>query len=246
MTVQAHDRRRSVVATAATLFEQQGYHNTSMSDVAHAVHLAKPSLYHYFPNGKMEILFEIHEEFFGALMGLQAARGGTAASPVEGLRAMMGDIVSVMESHRSYVHVFFAYYQDLSDERLDVVRTNAARYRGIMEDILAAGVRSGAFYPVDVRLATLAIFGMCNWMYHWYRDDGRLRPAQIAEEFAAMVMRGLRADSLAGTTGTAGPSPGPPPTTGTATGHRCPHCHGPVDVVTTVASPGRGGGPKGP
>jgi AcrR family transcriptional regulator len=183
-----------VIAIAAKLFDQQGYFNTSMNDVAKAVQLAKPSLYHYFPEGKAEILFLIHEEFLAALVAAHAAREQESLSASERLYGMMSDIIGVVESLRSHVRVFFEYYRELPTEQLDVVQANARRYRGIMEKIIADGVKSGEFTAnADVRATTLAILGMCNWLYQWYRGDDRLSAQAIADNFFALVMNGLAA-----------------------------------------------------
>jgi hypothetical protein len=34
---------------------------------------------------------------------------------------------------------------------------------------------------------------MCNYLFRWYRPDGRLEPHQIADELIEMVMQGVRA-----------------------------------------------------
>jgi len=45
----------------------------------------------------------------------------------------------------------------------------------MVEDIVCRGTRDGSFRDVDPRLTTLALFGMCNWSYQWYRQGGRSR-----------------------------------------------------------------------
>jgi len=47
-TPRAGGRRAEIVEIAARLFDRHGYHSTSMDDIAEAVGLRKPSLYHYF------------------------------------------------------------------------------------------------------------------------------------------------------------------------------------------------------
>ena len=55
-----------------------------------------------------------------------------------------------------------------------------------------AGER-GELRPVDVRLATLAVFGTCNWAYQWYRREGKLDTRAIAYTFWDIFWRGLAA-----------------------------------------------------
>ena len=50
--------RQEILRAAARLFQQRGYHATSMSDVAAALKLSKGGLYHHFKS-KDEILFHL-------------------------------------------------------------------------------------------------------------------------------------------------------------------------------------------
>ncbi len=49
-----------ILSAAIRLFNQSGYHATSMSDIARAVNIKKPSLYHHFES-KEAILLAILE-----------------------------------------------------------------------------------------------------------------------------------------------------------------------------------------
>jgi AcrR family transcriptional regulator len=50
-------KRHAVILTAARCFKQRGYHNTSIDDVARALNVTKPTIYHYVEN-KEQLLFE--------------------------------------------------------------------------------------------------------------------------------------------------------------------------------------------
>ena len=55
------------------------------------------------------------------------------------------------------------------------------------------GVKQGEFVVDDVDMATLALFGMCNWAYQWYRPGGRLAPHEIAAMFWRIYANGIQA-----------------------------------------------------
>jgi len=59
--------------------------------------------------------------------------------------------------------------------------------------ILEDGVASGEFRAMDTRIVMLGMIGMCNYLFRWYRPDGRLVPDQIADELIEMIMQGVRA-----------------------------------------------------
>src|SRR3954463_3173905 len=113
--IKAETRRRQVVTHAAELFDQAGYHTTNMAELARAVGLEKPTLYHYF-SGKDEILFWIHEEFIDLLIAKDEARQAEELGPGEELRGVMRDVLGLMETHRGHVRVFFEHARELSAE----------------------------------------------------------------------------------------------------------------------------------
>jgi hypothetical protein len=64
----------------------------------------------------------------------------------------------------------------------------------MVETVIERGARAGEFRPLDPRLTTLAMFGMCNWSYQWYRQEGALRTRQIAYSFWDVFLRGISAE----------------------------------------------------
>ena len=43
---------------------------------------------------------------------------------------------------------------------------------------------------VTPRAATLALLGMINWIYQWYKPEGRLVAEQIAQQFTEIFFAG--------------------------------------------------------
>jgi hypothetical protein len=72
------------------------------------------------------------------------------------------------------------------------VRQKRERYAALFLQILEDGVQSGEFRAIDTHSAMLNIIGMCNWMFRWYRHDGRLTPDQIADNMVDLVLSGIR------------------------------------------------------
>jgi len=79
----------------------------------------------------------------------------------------------------------------LSGARLDEVVKRRDRYERILRDVIAAGVRTGAFRSVDAKLVAFAILGSINWIAQWYRPAGRLHSEEIGASFAELFLRGL-------------------------------------------------------
>jgi AcrR family transcriptional regulator len=183
-------RRQEILATAAAMFDEAGYALTSMDAIAAAVGIAKPTVYHHF-GSKHEILSAIHEEFIDQLIARQEARDGVGLRPDQHLLEIMSDILELMETHRGYLRVFFEHHRELPDEVRAAVRDKRDRYQELVVEVIRAGIADGSFRATDPTLAALALFGMCNWAYQWYRPGGRLRPREVAYEFWGYLVRGL-------------------------------------------------------
>jgi len=139
--VNADAKRREIVAEAAVLFDRDGYHAVGVGQIAEAVGIRKPTLYHYV-SSKDELLTRIHEEFIDLLLERQAARpdGGPAADE---LRAVMSDVLELMETHRGHVRVFFEHHRELPDEARHEIRRKRDLYQAGVERAIARGVASG-------------------------------------------------------------------------------------------------------
>lgn len=59
---QAAERRQQLLAAAKSLFAEKGYHATSTRMISQKIGMADGLLYHYFPDGKMEMLQTVVRE----------------------------------------------------------------------------------------------------------------------------------------------------------------------------------------
>lgn len=89
--------RQQILATAARLFEKQGYHATGLSEIIRESGMPKGSLYYYFPQGKEQIGAETalwsSEQTAGYIrMGLSQA-----GDPAEAVRALAFGVAKAIE-----------------------------------------------------------------------------------------------------------------------------------------------------
>jgi AcrR family transcriptional regulator len=186
----ADARRAEVIALAADLFDRRGYAQVSMEQIAAAAGIAKPTLYHYF-RAKDEILRGIHETFIDILLERQDERSRLGLAPSDLLLGAMTDIFGLMETHRGHVRVFFEHHRELPDMARQEIRVKRDRYQQLIQDTVTEGIRTGAFRDVDPGTATLAIFGICNWAYQWWRPGSSADPALTAQKMWDLIIRGL-------------------------------------------------------
>jgi hypothetical protein len=74
-----------------------------------------------------------------------------------------------------------------------VVRRRDVYTAGI-QDLLRRAGEAGELRVTDDRVETLAILGMLNSTYRWYRPGGRLSADSIGLQFGELLLHGLVAD----------------------------------------------------
>jgi AcrR family transcriptional regulator len=201
------DSRQEILRVAARLFQQRGYHATSMNDVAAALKLSKGGLYHHFQS-KDEILFELmsHALDITEQRVLEPVR--SIREPEQRLRALIRFHVDVVLSARDReITVLLHENHPLPPSLRKQVNARKKNYIRFLETLIAEVQQErGILGGVSARAATFALLGMINWLYQWYKQEGTLSAEQIAQEYTEIFFAGaFQALSPAGKT----PSPEP-------------------------------------
>jgi len=73
----------------------------------------------------------------------------------------------------------------------DAIRRRQKEVEQSLQETLQEGIAKGDFAVEDTKIASFAILGAANWIYHWYRPRG-LTPEEIAERFIDFLENGYR------------------------------------------------------
>jgi AcrR family transcriptional regulator len=174
------------------LFSQRGYHGTSMQHLADELGLLRGSLYAHI-GSKEELLFEVVDEGANRFLsrGSEAASARGLAS--ERLRAFLIGHAETAIEHIGAATVFLNEWRYLSQELRDVIRSKRDSYEEIVRTILRDGIASGEFRAdLDVPLAARLVLSAGNWIYTWYRSEGRLSPSDVGAAYADLLVNGLK------------------------------------------------------
>ena len=182
--------REEILVAAAQIFSQKGFHATSMQDIAGAVNLQKASLY-YHVSSKQEILVDLLDRALDLLIERLEAVVKTEEPPEERLRIAMRVYLETLEEYRDLASVLLLEHRSLDPQYHDRHIPRRDRFERIWRDLINAGRDSGAFRPVDPSLTARALLGVMNWTVTWYRPNGTLSAAEIAEMFVDLFLNGL-------------------------------------------------------
>jgi TetR/AcrR family transcriptional regulator len=184
-----------VLEASARLFADRGYHRSSVRDIARATGLTTAGLYYYFKS-KEDLLFLTCDHILQLVeAGLDAALAG-AATPEERLARFVRNHLETFSSHMPEMKVLAHESAHLQGESLERLAAKKRQYflrcAAILGELRGGPGDDGS----DLRTATMALFGMLNWIYTWYRP-GRDPDAQaLAAEMTRLFLRGFLAPPL--------------------------------------------------
>ncbi len=186
-----HEKRRAEILHAAlAAFREQGFHATSLDDIAVRVGIRKTALYHYFAD-KDALLYECHRESLAELERIIGASAECCSGPVERLRYLLREHVRIMTDTLEGSPLAFEV-PALSTKRRAQIVAGRDRYERLLRELVAAGMDAGAFRPVDPKVVVFAMLGSINWIARWYRPDGRMKADELGSQFADYLIGGLQ------------------------------------------------------
>lgn len=186
-------KRDQIVAAAAKVFREKGYHQSTTEDIAAEVGMLKGSLYYYIQK-KEDLLHAVVEKPVQEMVDNLRAIAASDAPVAEKIHLLIADHLRTFDQH--YPHIF-VYLQEIThtsgaDQNRPFSHVGT-EYRRLIEQILCDGVDKGELRrDLDPTLTSLAIVGMCNWMHRWYRPSGKVPAERVADTFASLILDGLR------------------------------------------------------
>lgn len=183
--------RERIVSAALKLFATHGYSETSVEEIVSETGVTKGAFYYYFKS-KEEVLELLHDQFLNYELDRARKVNESQGTPPEKLRVMISDLIHSILLYRANVVVFFQEIDRLpTDRRLEIERRRR-EYQNQVESILRAGIKEGYFNPaLDPVIATLGIFGLCNYTYRWLNPAGRLPVEAVIDMLAQIILQGV-------------------------------------------------------
>lgn len=179
----AHNRLQPLLDGAARVFAQRGFAAASVRDIVQPIGMQPGSLYYHFPT-KEDLLVAVYREGVRRLGASVDAAAALEREPWKRLEAAcvahLGALLDRTDYSQVVIRVRPSDAPTVSDELIALRASYEQRFERLVAELpLARSVRAG-----ELRLMLL---GALNWSQEWYREDGRLTPAQIARRFVGML-----------------------------------------------------------
>jgi TetR/AcrR family transcriptional regulator, cholesterol catabolism regulator len=180
-----------ILRTAARIFAEKSYHSTSMRDISRATNVSLAGLYHYCKS-KEELLFLIQDNCFGRVLETLEHRLQDVTDPITKLSIFIENHLSFFAANMSEMKVLSHEAESLRGDLYTHVSTRKDKYTKLARLILREVQDSQENEePIDLTVATYALFGMMNWIYNWYDPQGKLKVSDLAGNVMKLFLNGF-------------------------------------------------------
>lgn len=187
----AKSTKQRITESALRLFEEHGFHAVTVDKIVKDSNTSKGGFYHNFKS-KDELLYTIHDSFITYVIDKAKEAHSKYDTPAEKLYETVRSFVTMFDMYRAHVTVFYQESIYLSPQYFDSIKKKRDIYKEMMFSVVEEGIRCGEFRKeLPIPITSMAIFGMINWTYKWYKADGKYSVEEIADIYADLVMHSV-------------------------------------------------------
>ena len=192
--LQSSIKKSWILDKAGMLFWKQGYHGTSMRDIASACDCKAANIYNYFKS-KEDILFEVIRDITErAVDSIRHLENDETMNPVEQLRSLIKSHFGVLvQMKQSSVFISDTGLQNLTREHRKAIIELRDIYDNIMLKVIRHGIKSGDFIVKDEKVIVYLISSTIVRSSIWFSPKGRLSAEQVADVMFDFAYRGIKA-----------------------------------------------------
>lgn len=196
-----HRRARAqtdILSTAAGLIAANGYHGTSMRDLAEATGRGLSSLYTYFPS-KESLLLAIQTRAFDSL--IESAEGAVQSGqpPQQRLYGFMLNHIRYFLEQPNVMRVLVQEARVLPPRYRRRIRAQKERYYAMAERLikeLSAHGQRRSMAAAELERTTYGMFGLVNWVWAWYEPTRHGHHRDVARTLHTMIVRGVTGEDV--------------------------------------------------
>lgn len=180
------NRRNELIATAAKLFKEKGFHATTTRDIAKASNMQAGSPFYHFAT-KQELLFVgIESSLLDCLSGLKAI-AAASLSPLDYFRALTRlHLGRLLDTNSGIVPMVVDEWRHLEGDHREQVIAIRKQFDLLWRQAFVRLKEADLVSRADT-LAVAYFLSALHGVVHWYRPDGHLSSDEIADDLVSWV-----------------------------------------------------------
>jgi AcrR family transcriptional regulator len=186
--------QHQIFEQATRLFAQRGFAGTSFQDIADAVGLTRPALYHYVKSKDDLLANLVAEVTVVAAKDIAQVAHHRELSATERVRDIVRLLVRRQGEQGERFRLLLRSEAELPASVADSYEKNRRAVLRSLTDVIEQGVAHGEFRPVTPTVAALGTLGIVNWVAWWWHPGSTFDLDAVCTELADFAVHGLAAE----------------------------------------------------
>lgn len=182
-------KRQAVLRAAVRIFNERGFHGTSLDDVATSLGVSKPTIYHYLGN-KEQVLLHCVTRGLDQLMEAAEQASSESGRGIDRLRMFLQRYAEINMDDFGRCVILTAE-ESLSEQGRQEFRSLKRKVNNALQDMIEAAIADGSIIPCNPRLLSFTVAGALNSPARWFSPDGPKTEAEIAREVVDLLTLGF-------------------------------------------------------
>jgi AcrR family transcriptional regulator len=166
--------RRHIFQAASKLFVRNGFHETSMRQIAEKARIGKSTIYGYFSSKEEILLFFVEQEMAGShAMAARIADKSMSAS--DKLRVILHSLWIDLERNKDMVSLLTREVARLGEAGTSRLVKKRLQFRAVLKEIIEQGIAEGEFRHSDSGMLATALHSLITMpFYDWlHRNESK-------------------------------------------------------------------------
>ena len=184
-------RREEILRAAERVFAQNGFHNTTVAELAKESEFAIGTIYQFFKH-KDDLYYTMMIEKFDLLYNTLLTEVGKNTRCLEKLNCLVGVVLSFIEKNVDFFKIFTwelnVLNSNMEHKLKDQLISKHFSYSKLISDVIKEGLQKGALKEGNADDLSTALLGMMNifsfnWIYNQQQDSLREKAPIIVDLF---------------------------------------------------------------
>ncbi|MCV7243531.1 TetR/AcrR family transcriptional regulator [Mycobacterium mantenii] len=181
---------QAILDTAGDLFDRKGFNQTSLQDIADALGMARPSLYHYF-NNREQILAAGIDQLIKQRDLMTKELRDLDGDPVERLTALMLGLGTLISEHPVWVRIALRDEAALPEDTRIRERDSRLMFFELLVQTLKEGAPLGHLRAHDERATALTIVSALSGLQGHYTATADMSPEGATRLTVDVILHGI-------------------------------------------------------
>ncbi len=179
-----------LLKTAARLFREKGYANSTTRELAMRLGIQKASLYYHI-SGKEDLLYALCIDSLQRIRQEVEQALTQETQPLKRVQALIrAHLLAALSDQDKHATMLIELRELSGERRAEVLRLRDAYEELVRQTIAEAQLAGLLRNDLPAKYQALALLNLLNWTIFWFRGDGELTPDDLAAMFTTLFLSG--------------------------------------------------------